>query len=268
LPLLIACSGTTDTVTTVDGPSACDGLYQLGDGDSVDAIYDRDGDGYLDQYNSGCVATYGLNRLDCDDDDPGVHPDAVEITCNDIDDDCNEDTPDLLDRDLDGTPGCYDCDDDDPAQSPIAEEKCWDEIDNNCDGHIDEDCGLNYSGRFDLSERIRYNCLIGLVNINFDQVGIIYDPPAASLYSVDGGQPGTMSGAIEDDGTFTFTRVIDIKTEASCAEHYEITGVFSDEDNFTMDFEARFVPTTAGACIGCDNQRWTGVLGSRAEGSR
>lgn len=266
--VLAACSGETPTQITDPGPTACDGRYQKDDGDAIDAIYDQDGDGYLDQNNAECAANYGANRLDCDDADAGIHPDAVEVTCNEIDDDCNPETADLLDGDLDGTPNCYDCDDDDPNQSPAEDEVCWDEVDNNCDERIDENCGANYSGTFDLSQRIAYGCLLGLVAIDFEQVGVIYDPPAATMYSVASGQPGTMAGTIAEDGSFEFTRTIDIKTAASCAEEYTITGAFVDEDNFTFDFTAKFISHAPGACIGCDNQQWNGITGTRAEGGR
>ena len=115
---------------------------------------DRDHDGYT-------VET------DCDDQDPNVHPGAVEA-CNDIDDDCDGyiDDDDLevegrltwsLDADLDGwgttdphqidvfcTPpdGGWvaddtDCDDGDPAVHPGADESCND-MDDNCNGETDE----------------------------------------------------------------------------------------------------------------------------------
>lgn len=265
LVVLLACSGgpTTDVVTDTGGP-ACDGRYQPGDGEGMDAAFDRDQDGYVDARVPSCVENYGPNRLDCDDEDPTIHPDALEVQCNEIDEDCNADTLDALDGDLDGTPSCYDCDDTDPLRSPIADDVCWDFIDNDCDSVVDNDCGPNYGGRFVLSERIRYSCSIGLVNINFDEVGVLWDPPYASLYSVGGGQPGTLQGTIDEDGNFLYEAYIDIGTVASCAESYTFTGRYLDEDNLELTFDARFIPANPGACLGCVDRSWENVQGVRS----
>jgi hypothetical protein len=152
--------GTGDDSQDVS-PEAGDTLEEVGDdgtaegsdgGDEGSEILpvDEDGDTYL-------------SDVDCDDDDPDVHPGADE-TCNDIDDDCNgltdEDTAIdatawYADADGDGygdpgvtrtactQPAGYvgnddDCDDVDAEINPDADEVC-NTVDDNCVDGVDED---------------------------------------------------------------------------------------------------------------------------------
>lgn len=114
---------------------------------------DVDGDGYG-------------NDVDCDDNDPNIHPGAPEL-CNGVDDDCNGTVDDNVtdcpsgsncvngaciyqDNDGDGYTSDVDCDDNDPNVHPGAPEEC-DGIDNDCDGFVDnwDDDGDGYSRCFD-----------------------------------------------------------------------------------------------------------------------
>jgi hypothetical protein len=92
-----------------------------------DVIYDYDNDGYPD-------------GVDCDSNDPTVHPDAEEIPYDGIDQDCDDE--DLTDVDGDGHDwdgaGGGDCDDEDDTVYPGATELC-DGADNDCNGLVDED---------------------------------------------------------------------------------------------------------------------------------
>ena len=123
--------------------SACGG------GKQPVTLVDNDGDGYQ-------------NDVDCDDENSGVFPEAIEI-CDEIDNDCDgliDDQDDDVqaqeywtDLDGDGFGGdnavkrCEatenlvwqdgDCDDQDPNQNPNAAEIC-NEADDNCNGEIDE----------------------------------------------------------------------------------------------------------------------------------
>jgi hypothetical protein len=91
---------------------------------------DADADGY-----DACV--------DCEDEDPEVHPDAIE-DCDGIDNDCSGA---IDDRDIDGdgyeSTLCGvgdDCSDTDPDSYPGAVEICGDGVDQDCDGEdIDDD---------------------------------------------------------------------------------------------------------------------------------
>jgi hypothetical protein len=115
--------------------------------DTGTPVQDVDGDGYD-------------TNQDCDDDDPQVHPGAVEV-CDEKDNDCDgevdEDVETVWYPDIDGDGwgdeeeaivGCDqpsgtvaepgDCDDDDPETYPGADERC-DGVDNDCDGEVDND---------------------------------------------------------------------------------------------------------------------------------
>ncbi|MEC7983936.1 MAG: MopE-related protein, partial [Myxococcota bacterium] len=129
---------------------------------------DEDGFGDPDTVEESCEQPdgYVLLDTDCDDSDPDINPDALEI-CDGVDNDCDEDIDDedtslsgsltewFRDGDGDGfgdannrsqsceVPNGYtedssDCDDQNPQINPDAEEIC-DGIDNNCDSNIDAD---------------------------------------------------------------------------------------------------------------------------------
>ena len=140
----------------------CDGLI---DEDPQSIFYaDLDGDGFGDPNapTAACAAPadHVADNSDCDDSDPNVNPNAIDI-CNNIDDDCDglidEDPQSIFYADLDGdgfgdpnapTAACAapadhvadnsDCDDTDPNVNPNALDIC-NNIDDDCDGLIDED---------------------------------------------------------------------------------------------------------------------------------
>ena len=89
----------------------------------------------LDNDGDGLSETDG----DCNDSNPAIHPGAMEIAYDGIDQDC--DGRDLTDVDGDGfaaiEAGGPDCNDQDPNVNPQQTESC-NGIDDNCNGQIDE----------------------------------------------------------------------------------------------------------------------------------
>lgn len=144
---------------------------QDGDVDAVDLEFfvekygsvlwfkDADMDGFSDgtsQYSNEQPDFYFPPNIliqtsgDCDDNDDTIHPNALEICDDELDNNCDgaidmDDIsciPPCIDNDNDGFgigDGClgFDCDDEDPDVNPDADEICNDDIDNDCDGTID-----------------------------------------------------------------------------------------------------------------------------------
>jgi len=80
----------------------------------------------------------GVRRpADCDDTRANVHPGAIDVPENGIDEDCSGADAAKSDRDGDGTPAPQDCDDTNPAIRPTTAERIGNDVDENCDGRVE-----------------------------------------------------------------------------------------------------------------------------------
>ncbi|MFN7146238.1 MAG: MopE-related protein, partial [Myxococcota bacterium] len=143
------CDDTTRAISPDDrevcggGDEDCDGAVdETGATGGTRWYPDLDGDGYGDEAAAveACTAPAGMTEAggDCDDSDPVVFPDALEIDCGDATDYNCDGSVGRVDNDGDGFDACEECDDGDAARSPDAAEVC-DGVDEDCDGEVDDD---------------------------------------------------------------------------------------------------------------------------------
>jgi hypothetical protein len=78
-----------------------------------------------------------IDGTDCDDGDADVHPGAVDVPQDGIDQDCDTRNACVVDDDDDGVCADQDCDDHDPGRYPGAFEAC-DGVDDDCNGVVDD----------------------------------------------------------------------------------------------------------------------------------
>ena len=285
----------------------CDDLVDDAD-DSVDGsggstyYADGDGDGFGDPYNPGSACELGEgfveNDADCNDQDAAISPNGSEVSCDSIDNDCDEETPDGLDHDADGYTECEDCADLSPTVSPGALETACNGIDDDCDAATldesdadldgvsacDADCDDNDASR---SPNLDEVCDDGIDNdcsgrddecsvdgtydldttIEYDcaytYVMIDFDQVSVldSYPALDITSVGTGSQPGTMSGYWTTTTEFSVERvlPGTCEEAYTLEGEFNGDGTFTATFTATF---TGRACLDCTNQSWTGIVGT------
>ena len=174
----------------------CDGIDNNCDGNVDEGLtFDVDGDGYT------TVDSCEGSKDDCNDGNAAVHPGAVEVCGDLVDNDCVGGDLSCLDVDNDGdgyTENAGDCDDNNAAMFPGNPEVC-DNYDNNCDGSVDENliepttCGVGVcSGN--TGER---TCRDGVWGVDS------CDPFAGATAETCDGLDNNCNGSVDEDLTQT-----------------------------------------------------------------
>ena len=108
-----------------------------GDGHDTAISDDSDARGSCEEVQGDADGDGVRHPVDCDDTNPNIHPGAVDVPENGIDEDCSGVDAVDLDRDGDGSPRPQDCDDTVAAVHPGATEVIGNAVDENCDGRIE-----------------------------------------------------------------------------------------------------------------------------------
>ncbi|MEZ4236970.1 MAG: putative metal-binding motif-containing protein [Myxococcota bacterium] len=146
---------TVGTVSTQDFPDNVGNVWidDVGfTGDVCPGYLDADGDGWCpdgrDLDGDGtCTADDERGAgVDCDDAQATTYPGAPELACNQVDDDCDPATPDVVDADGDGFDTCSDCNDADGAVFPGAVELACNLVDDDRDAATPDSVDVDGDG--------------------------------------------------------------------------------------------------------------------------
>jgi Putative metal-binding motif/Secretion system C-terminal sorting domain len=232
-------------------PEICDGLDNncnatTDEGITFTTYYaDADNDGFGSSAVSltTCAqppAGYVTNDADCDDSNPDINPDAIEIADNNADENCDGIVLVYVDQDNDGFTTEVDCDDSNPDINPGVVEIC-DGQDNNCDGAVDE--GLPTSAYY-----------VDLDEDGFGDASTIFQAcwdTAPTGYAANGEDCNDVNAGINPNADEIPNNAIDENCDG-------VLGVDMDNDGFDAsddcdDNNATIYPGAPELCDGLDN---------------
>ncbi len=246
-PLGFDCDDTNPTRYPGAREINCNGIDEDCDGEDQCDCTDNDGDGYA-------IEGGDCGLVDCNDNDVNIHPNAAEIYCNGVDEDCSgRDNCNCIDNDGDGyylrnayyCPTGTDCDDERDYIHPGIDEICYNYIDENCNGMINEGCNITCAIDADCSDgRIcaednRCRCPHGELEFLVDAyvitvcdpVGVPVDTPCRGGWPNHYGTIVTYNEAVPACDLFEVTGTYDLfpnalKARDCCVDYFE-NGVIS-----------------------------------------
>jgi len=105
-----------------------------GEGDTIDLIVDCEGVSLSSALVPDADGDGSTKPADCNDENPAIHPGAVDIPENGVDENCDGADAVVLDRDQDGFPRPLDCNDNDARVHPGAIDIPGNRVDEDCRG--------------------------------------------------------------------------------------------------------------------------------------
>jgi hypothetical protein len=244
----------------------CDNCQVVANPDQSDQ--DHNGTGDVCQDLDGDTFT---DDVDCNDNDPAINPDAVEVRGNTIDENCDGIAEDVDDDGYSEAEG--DCNDLDPAINPGATEVGGNTIDEDCDGLAEDldgdgvteaggDCDdldpAAFPGNTEVCDNVDNNCDT-VVDEGFDVDGDTYTTCAVPVPDCDDGDPAINPGASEIRGN-----TIDENCDG-IAEDTDGDGLTIGEGD-CLDSNADVYPGAPQICDGlnndCSDANWPLLTGT------
>jgi Ca2+-binding RTX toxin-like protein len=103
-----------------------------GEGDTIDLLVDCEGTALSSAFVPDADGDGSAKPADCNDDNPAIHPGAVDLPENGVDENCDGADAVILDRDRDGFPRPLDCNDNDARVHPGAADIPGNGVDEDC----------------------------------------------------------------------------------------------------------------------------------------